>query len=58
LIGFPESTNFVGAGERPGTYIIHISAEGYQAFTSEEIQVMGDECHVIPEARTFELQPL
>ena len=58
LMSFPEYTNFVGAGERPGSYTIHIVAEGYKNFTSEEIQVMEDECHVIPEARTFQLQPL
>ncbi|MEZ4857451.1 MAG: carboxypeptidase-like regulatory domain-containing protein [Flavobacteriaceae bacterium] len=58
LMRFPEGTNFVGAGERPGTYIIQISAEGYQEYTSEAIVVEANECHVIPEARNFEMYPL
>ena len=58
LMSFPEGTNFVGAGERPGTYVINITSEIYQEFNSELIQVDADACHVIPEVRTFELQPL
>ncbi len=58
LMAFPSSSNFAGAGERPGIYLIQVSAEGYEEFTSESISVGSDECHVIPEARTFELQPL
>lgn len=58
LMGFPDFTAFVGAGERAGSYTIHIAAEGYQEYTSEPIIVEANECHVIPEARTFELQPL
>lgn len=51
---------FIGAGERPGNYIITIEAEGYENFTSETIVVSltEDGCHVIPESRTFEIQPV
>jgi len=57
LMSIEQFENFFGAGERPGTYIIQIVAEGYEEFTSEPIQVGANECHVIPEVRTFEIQP-
>ena len=58
LMAFFDFTNFVGAGERPGTYTIHISAEGYEEFVSQPIEVGANECHVIPEVRSFQIQPL
>ncbi|MBW2937363.1 carboxypeptidase-like regulatory domain-containing protein [Aureisphaera sp. CAU 1614] len=58
LMAFFDFTNFVGAGERPGTYTIHISAEGYEEIVSQPIEVGANECHVIPEVRSFQLQPL
>jgi len=58
LMTFPESTSFFGAGERPGIYTISVIAEGYQEFISDPIEVNANECHVIPESRTFELQPI
>jgi len=58
LMTFPESTSFFGAGERPGNYTISVIAEGYQEFISAPIEVNANECHVIPESRTFELQPI
>lgn len=58
LMAFFDFSNFVGAGERPGTYTIHISAEGYEEFVSQPIEVGANECHVIPEVRSFQLQPL
>lgn len=48
---------FIGAGERAGTYILTIEAEGYQTLVTDPIVVGEDECHVIPEERTFGLQP-
>lgn len=50
--------DFFGAGERPGNYIIEVIADGYEAYTSEVIQVDAGECHVIPEALEIVLQPL
>ena len=48
---------FLGAGERPGNYVLEITAEGYEDYTSEIIQVDSDECHVIPEVLEIVLQP-
>ncbi|MBT8272785.1 MAG: hypothetical protein KJO77_03195 [Bacteroidia bacterium] len=48
---------FIGAGERPGDYIIEVSSTAYQMFTSELIQVDADECHVIPQVVDIELIP-
>lgn len=39
---------FIGAGERPGNYIIEVTSDNYQTYTSETIQVDADICHVIP----------
>ena len=46
-----DATNpvFVGAYERQGNYIITVSKDGYQTYTSEIIPITRDECHVIPE---------
>ncbi len=52
-----EVTFFIGALERVGTYVVTVSKEGYQTFTSEPIAVTADACHVIPELLTVELQP-
>lgn len=52
-----NQTVFIGAWERQGTYIVTVSKEGYQTFTSSSIQVTADECHVIPQLLTVELQP-
>lgn len=48
---------FIGAWERVGTYVVTVSKEGYQTFTSEPIVVTKDVCHVIPQQITVELQP-
>jgi hypothetical protein len=47
---------FVGAGERAGTYVITITKAGYQTYTSAPIVVTRDECHVIPQSLTVNLQ--
>lgn len=52
-----EVAVFLGAWERIGTYVLTVSKEGYQTFTSEPIVVTEDICHVIPEQLTIELQP-
>ncbi|MBC8883607.1 carboxypeptidase regulatory-like domain-containing protein [Flavobacterium piscinae] len=48
---------FIGAWERAGTYIVTVSKEGYQTFTTEPIVVTADICHVIPQQVTVELLP-
>jgi hypothetical protein len=48
---------FFGAWERAGTYIITVSKEGYQTYTSEPITVTADVCHVITELRHVVLIP-
>ena len=58
LMTFPGNDNFFGAGERQGNYIISITGEGYEPFVSEEFTVGADECHVIPLAVEFAIQPL
>ena len=40
---------FSGAYERQGTYIITVSKDGYQTYTSAPITVTADVCHVIPQ---------
>jgi hypothetical protein len=47
---------FVGAGERAGTYVVTITKAGYQTYTSAPIVITRDECHVIPQSLTVNLQ--
>lgn len=48
---------FVGAGERAGTYVVTVTKAGFQTFTSAPIVLTRDECHVIPQSLTINLQP-
>ena len=57
LESFSGSSQFAGAWEREGTYIITVTGEGYQTYTSDAITVEADICHVIPEIITVTLQP-
>ena len=54
---FTGSPNFTGAWERAGTYVITVTGEGYQTYTSDAVTVEADECHVIGEIITINLQP-
>jgi len=47
---------FVGAGERAGNYVVTITKAGYQTYTSAPIVLTRDECHVIPQSLTVNLQ--
>ncbi|MDZ7612767.1 MAG: hypothetical protein U5K51_02825 [Flavobacteriaceae bacterium] len=49
---------FSGAYERSGNYILTISKEGYQTYTSGVISVTRDECHVIQQKIHVVLLPL
>jgi len=55
---FLSETEYVGAGEREGTYTITVEAPGYETATLENVVVTGDECHVTGEVRNFVLNPL
>jgi hypothetical protein len=35
-----------GAGEREGTYSVHLEAEGYEAWDTSGVRVTEGECHV------------
>ena len=48
---------FVGAYEKAGTYIITVSKSGYKTYTSEQITVYSNCCHVIPKSLNVVLQP-
>lgn len=52
-----EDGQYVGAGERGGTYTMVIEAAGFQPRTIENIVVDEDECHVIPESFDVTLSP-
>ena len=54
------SDSFVGAGERPGNYLITVVAEGYNSQTTGiiNVELTGDECHVVPEVVAIDLQPI
>ena len=51
------SSNFYGVWERQGSYILSVYKEGYAEYTSDVIEVSADQCHVITEEVTVELQP-
>jgi hypothetical protein len=53
-----ETGVFKGAAERGGDYIITVTGDGYQPYTSETITVESDECHVITEELTVNLNPI
>jgi hypothetical protein len=54
----PSTGEFTGAGERPGTYTLSVSAPGYQTVITGPLQVGFDGCHVIPVSLTVSLQPI
>lgn len=45
----PIDPIFIGAFERQGTYVITVSKDGYQTYTSTPVTVTADVCHVIPQ---------
>lgn len=57
LVNFNETTTFVGAFERTGTYLLTISGDGFEEFSSTiPIIVDKDICHVITESREIVIQ--
>lgn len=55
-LGGSDCTYF-GAPERPGTYRIQVSHDGYLPAVVSDVTVRSDDCHVIPEVRTVTLTP-
>ena len=55
---FENDPVFSGAYERIGNYVITVSKEGYQTYTTETIVVGRDRCHVIPRIVHVSLLPL
>ncbi len=49
---------FVGAFEREGNYVITVTKEGYQPFTSDTMFVISDICHVVTQLGEFEIAPI
>ena len=49
---------YVGAGERAGTYILTIVADGFEMVTVDDIFVDADECHVVGVSRQISLQSI
>jgi 5-hydroxyisourate hydrolase-like protein (transthyretin family) len=41
-------SDLVGAGERAGTYTVTVTATDYLEWSTSEVVVTADECHVIP----------
>jgi len=59
LMPLQNNTNpsFAGAYEKAATYIITVSKSGYKTYTSSQIIVDRDCCHVIPQTLNVALQP-
>ena len=49
--------SFAGAGERMGTYVITVTKDEYQTYTSSPIAVTANVCHVNPQGLTVTLHP-
>ncbi len=59
LMSIENIDYFFGAGEREGTYVIEITSNDYQTYTSNNVVVekTEDDCHVITEELELTLQP-
>ncbi len=56
-LGYSGASTFIGAGERRGNYILTVAKAGFETYVSQPVTVNADECHVITERITVELQP-
>jgi hypothetical protein len=50
--------SYVGAGERPGTYVVTVTAPGYRTPAPQTITLGFDGCHVIPQSLNIALEPV
>jgi hypothetical protein len=59
VMPLPNNNNpsFAGAYEKAATYILTVSKPGYKTYTSNQITVDRDCCHVIPQTLNVVLQP-
>ena len=53
-----QAGSYAGAGERAGTYVLTIDAEGFDSMRIENIVVEADICHVVPVALDLALTPV
>lgn len=53
----PRVVTLIGADERTGRYVVHVDADGYQAWDTTGVQVTADECHVRTARFTAALDP-
>lgn len=51
-----STSTLSGAYERVGTYTVEIRATGYEGYTTTNVRVFKDACHVIPQQLTVSLQ--
>jgi hypothetical protein len=51
-----SQTTMSAAYERTGTYVVEVRATGYQGFITTGVTVTKDQCHVIPQTVTVNLQ--
>ena len=49
---------WMGLAERAGTYRLDVAAQGYQAWSRNDLRVTAGECHVQPIDVTVRLAPL
>ena len=52
-----ENSVMVGAGERPGRYLVTVSHPGYQEWRQDDVLVTADACHVNPVILEARLDP-
>lgn len=52
-----DGRSMAAAGERPGTYTVSVTRDGYQAWSRSGVSISADECHVIPRALEARLEP-
>lgn len=53
-----DGTSFAAAGERPGTYEVRVTKDGYQPWVRSGVLITGDECHVTPRNLEARLEPV
>lgn len=55
---YDSDGTYVGAGERPGTYVMTVTAPGYPSPFPQTFTLGFDGCHVIPQSFNVALQPI
>ncbi|MFN0250941.1 MAG: carboxypeptidase-like regulatory domain-containing protein [Kofleriaceae bacterium] len=52
------NSQYLGAGERAGTYDVTVEAAGFRSVMVQDVRVEEDDCHVQPEQLVVALEPL